>query len=217
MVDIQDAMLGLAGISEVRLVGLEQRPHRLQIQATPAAYSRLRTKFLAGELDAQTGVKWTRIAALEGKDRAPAPFQVPFAPLGAVPTQSGTRQVVCHRRWINGLEKEADQALKYLGSETTADMNSLRTFITTCGDRLYVHSNFLKTGCESPTKIATNLPIDLLDCFVNLAFLKWPDENASVARVRVAHTKHAEYVVQAKKVGRRGDEFYAGAMNIRFV
>jgi hypothetical protein len=68
----------------------------------------------------------------------------------------------------------------------------------------------------SPTKIATNLPVDLFTLFTNLVFLELPDRVLK-AEAKVAHTKYAEYLVKAEKMGRRGDEFYAGAMNVRFV
>jgi hypothetical protein len=58
--------------------------------------------------------------------------------------------------------------------------------------------------------------VDLFTLFINLTTLEMPDEDC-LSDADLAHTKYAEYLVKANAVGKRGDEFYAGAMNIRFV
>lgn len=221
LVDLEIRLFEFVGPCDARLVGCELSPHRVQIQTTAAGYSRLREKLLSGELDTATGVRWTGIAALEGKERAPAPTQTPLARLDnavqSTPNGPATpRQVVCHLPAIAGLGQEAVEAEQHLGKETTTDTRAVRAFITAHEDLIYVHSTFQKKGCHYPTKIATNLPVDLFTFFVNLTFLELPNSD-QLAELKLAHTKYAKYFVNSKMIGRRGDEFYAGAMNIQFV
>jgi hypothetical protein len=221
LVALHNSLLELLGPYDARLVGCETCPHRVQIQTNSLGYSRLRTKFLSGELDSATKVTWTDITALEGKERASAPTQTPLARLdpkadSRLTVPANPRQAVCHLPGIAGLDKEANEAISLLGKKTTSDPRQLRAYVTTKDDLLYVHSTFQKEECRFPTKIATNLPVDLLTLFVNLVFLGMPDQR-QINEAILAHTKYAVYFINAKQVGRRGDEFYAGAMNIRFV
>lgn len=218
IVGIHTTLLRMMNTSDARIIGFECFPHRVQIQTTSEGYSNLRTKFLSGDLDAKTDTKWTGIGALEGKERAPAPTQVPLAQIrpARTPDPEKERSVVCHLSGISGFYELEKKAKSSLGSETTTDWKKLKAYIGADGDCLYVHSNFIKPGCEYTTKIATNLPVDLFTLFINLTFLELPEEN-EYANAEIAHTKYAQYLVERDAIGRKGDEFYSGAMNIRFV
>ena len=216
IIKIHDSLMELAGETETRLVGCEQTPHRVQLQLRHAAYSTLRAKYLTGELNTATGIEWFDMSVLNGNGRAPAPLQVPLAAPGGARKVKEHRSVVCHGHLIIGLEREYDQAISYLGEKTTNNLNMIQAFVTAKDDRLYVHSNFIKEGCDYPTKIATNLPIDLFTFLLNLAFLELPNPTLH-AEAQVIHSRQARYIVDREKIGVRGDEFYAGAMNIRFV
>ncbi|MBZ5522079.1 MAG: TIR domain-containing protein [Acidobacteriia bacterium] len=222
MVNIHNSILELAGLSEARIVGVEEVPHRVQLMLSPVGYSRLRASYLSGKLKAESGVKWTDMIPLEGRDRAPAPSQVPLALLRGIPNTrkwwERRRTVVCHLPGIKGFEKQREQAERCLGLEVTTDVKRVRAFITVKGNCLYIHSNFQKDGCCYPTKIATNLPVNLFVLFINLTTTELTEEDEeSLAKLKLIHTKCAEYLVSERAVGIRGDEFYCGAMNVRFI
>ena len=209
-----EAVIKLAGAHQARLVGCEYSPHRMHIQVSPEAHARLRYGFLTHQLDSLSGSRFIAMSLVDGQARAPAPRQTPLALLEPGPAGKKVREVVCHLEFIDGYVGEGEAARSLLGSGVVTDLNAAQAYITRTKDGIYVHSNFKKRGCKWPTKVLTNRPVDLLTIFANLVRL---EEEIPVDLIKAAHYKYARYTVDAGTVGRRGDEFYAGASNVRFV
>ena len=135
------------------------------------------------------------MGALNDADLSKVPRQVPLAPIQK--TDSGvldalTKQIVCHAHMIRGFVNEHADAVANLGLtyKDTRDIRRLRAYVTAQGGCLYIHSNYLKDGCRYPTKIATNLDVDLFTLFVNLVFLGLPTE-AQLASAAQVHMNQA--------------------------
>jgi hypothetical protein len=220
MHNVHDAVLQRAGLAETRLIGCEDVPHRMQLETTPAAYRKLRDLVFSGALETVTGVRWTKISPLNEIDRPPLPRQVPLAALELEhrPTTLNAKQVVCHAKQIRGFERESLDAFLHFGmvDHHTHDMTRLRAYITLQGNCIYIESNYVKPGFQYPTKIATEFQVDLLTLFINLIFLRLPSQE-ELQTATLAHIHRAEYIVNREKLGPRGDDFYRGAMNVRFV
>ena len=220
MHNVHDAVLQGVGLAETRLIGCEDFPHRMQLEMTPSALRRLRDLLLSGALESTTGVRWKRISSLNDVNGPPMPRQVPLATLEPEngPTTLNAKQVVCHAKQIRGFENESLDAFMHFGmvDQYTQDMTRLRAYVTVQGNCVYVESNYVKPGSGYPTKIATELKVDLLTLFVNLVFSRLPSTE-ELRTATLAHIHRAEYIVNLERLGRRGDDFYRGAMNIRFV
>jgi hypothetical protein len=218
--NVHDAVLQSVGLAETRLIGYVEFPHRMQLEVSASALRRLRDLFLSGALAATTGVEWKGISSLNDVNRPPMARQVPLATLEPenVPTTLNAKQVVCHAKQIRGFEKESLDAFMHFGmvDQYTQDMTRLRAYVTLKGDCIYIESNYVKSGSRYPTKIATELKVDLLTLFVNLVFGRLPSPG-ELRIATLAHIYRAEYMVNAERLGPRSDDFYRGAMNIRFV
>jgi len=91
---------------------------------------------------------------------------------------------VCRKKYIAGLEAQAERAHKVLGPDTT-DISKAVIYVENTDRGLYFHSNYLSRAedgklSENPTKILTNETSDLLTVFDTIVY--WsdsvtPDEN----------------------------------------
>lgn len=215
MHELHYKVLEALGFGHAMIVGCEPNPHRLQVSVDLESHTRLRELFLSGELAERTMVTWRSVSSLEGKESAPAPWQVPLSRLKG--NENG-RGLVCHGGSIEGMESEAWRAWDYLGGVNVevSEWRNLQAFITENSGFVYVHSNFKKSSAEDTTKIATDCPVDLFELFINLVFSERPTP-IELVEARLVHERFARYGIEKDKLGVRGDEFYSGAMNIEFL
>src|ERR1043166_5305232 len=78
------------------------------------------------------------------------------------------REVVCMRSGIAGWDNARKRAIKVLSARTTNDFERIKLYITGRAGSVYIHSNYLRAGCEYSTKLVTNQKRDLLMLVANI-------------------------------------------------
>jgi len=213
-----DKIMQLAGCRDIRIVGCEVMPHRIQLQASNDKYELIRGLFLSRKLKEMTGIRWTKISQPDGNSRLRAPKQSPLIISSQYEEKefdSAGRTVVCHAANIENFLALATMATRFIGKDTTADIRSCQIFI--CNDKgvLYVHSNFKKPGCDFSTKIATNQKVSLFTILINLVYLEWPDEMDLLVLADLHKNVIPYYMLEASDT--LEESFFSGATNIEFV
>src|SRR5580692_11489427 len=75
----------------------------------------------------------------------------------------------CLKEGINGMERYAAHAHRFVGS-TTSDMSQAVVYVEKTERGIYLHSNYQAPGAPNPTKIWTNEDVDLETLFMNVVF-----------------------------------------------
>ena len=112
--------------------------------------------------------------------------------------------------------EKAQLALK--SYETTKSTSCFAAYVTRYKNRsgIYFHSNFVKYGHEYPTKIWTNMDVSILDLFLNSVCSELTSQDEAL-ELRACHERSAVYLIDSASVKIRGDDFFAGALNIVYV
>lgn len=211
-------LMQVVKLKDIKIVGCEVLPHRIQLESSFENYEAIRQLFLSRKLSELTNINWTKIAISNPEDKFRAPKSSPliisskyeeskFNTLGAT--------VVCHSYSIEGFIEEEKRAEKILGTGNTMDFKKCKVFITKSDTNLYIHSNYKKLGCDFVTKIATNTEVSLFTLFMNLTCLEYPDDN-KINQLADAHKNHVQYFID-ETVNDLDVKFFCAATNVEFV
>jgi hypothetical protein len=213
-----DKILKMCKYKDIRIIGCDVMPYRIQLQATPENYEHLRTLFLTRQINKLTNLNWTKISVPLDSMKLTAPKQVPLAlasAYGHADPNGMAETVVCHAMKIKGFDAQAGKAVSIIGQETVSSIDQCKIFISYSSSILYLHSNYIKAGCKYPTKIGSKRKVSLFVMLINLTCLEWPTGEEMYALAN-AHQKTVKYYVDASS-DELGAAFFAGADNVEFV
>jgi len=211
-------LLEVVKFKDIKIVGCEVLPHRIQLESSAENYDFIRQLFLSRKLNEVTKIKWTQIATSNPENKFQAPKQSPLILSSYYEESDFNPQgetVVCHAESIVGHLEDGKRAEKIIGIESTMDIKKCKVFVTKSKTHLYIHSNFKKPSCQYCTKIGTNTKVSLFTLFYNLTCLEYSDDN-KLNQLADAHKNHVQYFID-EKVSELDEKFFSGAMNVQFV